>query len=337
MTATKDRRTKTLIYKRAEFKLTGGQDLQTRLATALGKFKTVGKRRESVALIDEAPTWRLIGQFSIETGFVFGILARYTPGMNPLFLVDDPEVPSLTMKQMSAPKTADGKSRELVEGMLFFCVSGSHLVMMQSSSLRSKHLEDHFIWLLRQTDLIDARDTLQLVDHPPKATLERLEKSPVREIDLGGAIIAPAAEAAETAAAGTSQAVSSVNLSEAGVSEGLRQLLRSLLPKKEAQRLDLAELEASNIHYTLKIRYDHKTNDNGQRVMNALGSALRHAEDVDTRVALVGGGELQKDELKLTGTVRVDTYDGIPSAEEVFGKMREWLNDKLRSGEAQAR
>lgn len=71
--------------------------------------------------------------------------------------------------------------------------------------------------------------------------------------------------------------------------------------------------------------------------MNALGSALRHADDVDARVALVGGGELQKNELKLTGTARVDTYDGLPSAEEVFGVMRQWLSDKLQSGEAQAR
>lgn len=335
MTVIKDRKTKTLIYKRAEFQQTGGNDLQTRIAGALAKFKTIGQRRESVALVEESPTWRLIGQFKPETGFIFGVLTRYSPGLNPLFLVDDPSKPALSMQQMAAPKTADGKARELVEGMLFFGVSGNHMVMMQSSSLRSKHLEDHCIWLLRQAGLLAERDTLQLVDQPPRATLDRLAQAPVREIDLGGAIVAPADGGG---ASGDSRSAShSVALTGDGLSEKLRQALQSLLPRADARRLDLAELEASNIHYTLKIRYDHKTNDNGQRVMNALGSALRHADDVDARVGLVGGGELLKNELKLTGSVRVDTYDGVPSPEEVFGVMRQWLNDKLQSGEAQAR
>ena len=119
-------------------------------------------------------------------------------------------------------------------------------------------------------------------------------------------------------------------------SANIVQALKSLMPASKAAKLNLDALLASNIEYTLSIRYRQSTSEDGQRLMDTLGSALRHADGVETKIKLVGGGVIKGDDLKMSGQIRIDTYDGLPSASEVFEEMRTWLLEKLKSGEVKA-
>ena len=184
----KERKLKTLTYKQAVFH-EAGPNLKQVLEKALKEKPTVGQRREALSGGEESPVWRLVGEFVVEKEFVFGVLMRYMPGLNPAFVVDDESLKTLTIKQVAVPQTDDGKRRELLDGMLFFGVFDNHLVLMQSASLRSDHLEHHVQWLLHQSGALIGTNTLRLIDGLPKATRDKLMEHQVREIDLGGALV----------------------------------------------------------------------------------------------------------------------------------------------------
>jgi hypothetical protein len=337
----KERKQKTLIYKRANFHA-DGPVLKKALEAALTKHPTVGTRRESLAPEGESPIWRLIGQFRIESEFVFGILMRYVPGTNPAFVVDDESASTLTVEQLSAPVTDDGKRRELVEGMLFFGVIDNHLVMMQSSALRSDHLETHLQWLLHAAGSLEETNSIQLIDQLPKHVREKLSQEGVRAIDIGGAlmpatVITPPTESGVAAVSSKAHITTeSLTVTEEASSQGILSTIKSLMAPDKAAKIDMDALAGSNIEYTLNIRYRRTTTDDGQKVMDTLGAALRHAEGVQTKVTLVGGGELKGDDLRLSGPVGIYIYGGIPSADEVFEVMRSWLLEKLKYGDVKA-
>lgn len=305
-------------------------------------MQTIGERRESLAPAGESPIWRLIGEFQTEDQFVFGVLMRYARGVNPTFVVDDESAMKLTVEQMAAPVTDKGKRRELVDAMLFFGAIDNHLVMMQSSSLRSDHLEKHLQWLLHKGKAVDGLVTLQLIDQPPKAVRDKLAKREVRELDIGGALTpAPRAKSATNDPKTTSAVVTTLQeesaserLGEGG--EGVIAAIKRLLAPDQAAKLDFEKMAGANIEYTLKIRYKHSTTEDGQKLMNTLGSALRHADGVDTVIKLQGGGEIKGEELRMSGGIRIDTYNGVPAPFDVFEAIRSWLLEKLKSGDIEA-
>jgi hypothetical protein len=319
----REKRQKAVIYKRARFN-SDGPELRDLLAAALQSLPTVGDRRESIAPTTESPMWRLIGYHRVLDHFVFGVLMRYIPGLNPAFVVDDPSAEVLTVTQLAAPLTEEGNRRELLEGMLFFGSIDNHVVMMQSAALRSKQLEDHLQWLLRRARLTDDTQVLHLADQPPQSTVDRLSRTPVRSLDVGGLLAG--GEEPRTAHAGESTVLSSGNAA------GVLDFLKGLMSPDRAAALDDDALAGANIHYTLKLKYAYKTTDGGHRFMNEIGSALRHVDDVTTKVHLADGGVIEGDDLRLAGHVSIELHDGVPRADEVFEAMRIWLIEKLDSG-----
>lgn len=331
----KERKQKTLVYKRARF-VTDGPILKRLLSDALQQEGTVGARREPLAPGGESPIWRLIGQFRIEDQFVFGVLMRYMPGLSPAFVVDDEDARTLTVEQLSAPANDEGKRRELVEGMLFFGAIDNHVVMMQSLSLRSDHLEAHLQWLLHRSNVLDGTNTVHLVDQVPLQTREALAQSGVQSLQIGGELVGatqPARSKGGTKHEKGTETSEAVTYKRSAGFSAVFDALRTLVGPDEAAKLDEEALTGSNIQYTLRIKLPHRTTDDGQELMNALGSALRHAEGVDATIHLANGGRLRGDDLRLTGPVKIEAYDGIPSADEVFEVMRSWLLDKVKQGD----
>jgi hypothetical protein len=336
MTETK---TKTLVYKLCNFHK-GVGDLEKLLKAALAKKTTVGSRRQSLAPADEPPIWLVIGQKKEDEAFVFGLLVQYTPGTNPSFLVDDEKAQSLSVEHLQVPKTADGKDRQLLEAMLFFAVTGNHLVMMQSLSLRSLQLERHLQWLLHDAKGLAADDTIRLSDHLPKKVREKLEQSPIRSMTIGGDLVEPpVAEEPQVQPvkvvpeAQSRVAVASMQVASSTGSGPVMEMLKGLVGPSRAAQLDLDNIDGSNIEYSLQIRYKRQTTDDGQKFMNQLGSALRHAEGVDTKIKLVGGGSISGDELRLSGSVKITTVNGVPNPDDVFEAMRAWLLERVKSGD----
>lgn len=344
---------KTLSYKRAHFTGVGnsaGLRLSQLVASALSALPTVGQRRQPLGPADERPIWRLVGQFSQETEFVFGVLVQYAPGTNAVLVVDDADAGALTMEQMVAPLTDDGKRRELPEGMLFFAVLDNHVAIMQSTAMRSDHLEKHLQWLLHQSSAMQGTTTVQLTDQPPRQTIEMVRTNPVKSVSIGGgfaplsALQPPAGNAASTAV-GSATPVTTTSSVTAVASHGearpnaenpVWSALKSLIGPSAASRLNLDELNESNIEYSLRITYKRSTTEEGERALETIGMALRNTEEVDCTVKLKDGSTIRGADLKLAGSIKVTLYDGSPTPTDVYEAMRSWLLQKIETGEVSA-
>lgn len=330
----KETKTKKLFYKRAVF-----NDPSVTLAAgfkkSLGELTTVGVRREPLAPEGESPIWRVICDFDVSTDFAFGVLVRYIPGQSPAYVVDDELAARLTVEQIAAPVNDQGQRRELLDGMLYFGVLDNHLVMMQSASLRSDHLETHLQWMLRRAGVISHEVSLQLVDQLPVESRERLAKSPVKDLVLGGDLLPVALSGSESEEGGATSGQSTVSIGASDKSSKIWDAIRDFIAPDVAARLDVDALANSNIEYKLKITYSRTTTRDGQKLMNTLGAALRHADGVNAAVHLKKGGVLKGNDLKLSGPIRLRTWHGMPEASEVNEAMQGWLLDKLKSGDVE--
>lgn len=333
-----DKRKKAVTYKQVTFHQKGPK-LKTLLDTALKKQSTVKDRRQSLAPSDEPPIWRLIAEFKIESALTFGVLVQYTPGSNPRLLIDDPDATTMKVEQFTTPPTADGNRREPMDGMLYFAVFDNHLVLLQSAALRSAHLETHLMWLLHHAEALEGTNQLKLIDKPPQKLIEKMAKREVKELEVGGELIPTAVfkQSSDDTAEPTSTTKSNTLISTKQTNNSsVLDALKGLLKPDAAAKLDLEALAGSNIEYTLRVTYKGSTTDNGQKLMNSLGVALRHSDDVHTKISLVGGGSISGEEIRLSGPVTLDFYNGAPSTDEVYEAMRTWLLEKLTTGEVKA-
>lgn len=367
-----EKRKKNVTYKHVLF-AQSGPVLKALLDEALGNLSTVGERRQSLAPTGENPIWRVIASSRIETEMTFGVLLQYTPGTNPRLLIDDPAATELQVEQFTTPATEDGKRREPMEGTLYFAVFGNHLVFMQSLGLRSSHLEDHFAWLLHHAKVLEETNQGLLVDKPPPAIEKKLAANKVKKLEIGGQFVptsvigatqsAPSQYTAEEL--GMADAVPAVSLRTAPTAfqvaipapenqpsavrastktiattaqasndgGGILAALKSLMNPDVASKLDFDALAGSNIEYTLEVTYKGHTTDKGQKLMDSLGTALRHADDVETKISLLGGGSISGQDIKISGPVILNFMNGEAARDDVFEALRTWLISKVQSGE----
>lgn len=347
MTTKAKRVQKTVIYKRCNFHVgVPGETLKTLLEQALIQSTTVGQRRLNVADTD-SPIYHVMGTPLCEpTGFVFGTLMTYTPGTDPLFLVDDEQALDVMLEKLKAPNTQDGKRREFLESMMYFGVIQNHLVLMQSQALKAPQIEAYLQWFLHDSKILAGDNTFQFVDTPSKAVREKMTSgSGVRTITLGGEVVPQSAmaRAQQPTATDPKEPVSSMKSHSVSVVAsateedwGVLEALKKLMAPSEAAKINFDKLTGSNIEMSVILRYKKETTEDGQKLMDTLGAAFRNTEDVETVLNLKDGGQIRGADLKLNGIVRVTSYDGQLSATEVFEGMRQWLLSKVTSDELSA-
>lgn len=336
---------KTVIYKRTNFHTsTNGQSLKSLLEQALIKRKTLGERRHNIASTEE-PIYHAIGTPVCEpAGFVFGSLMTYTPGTDPLCFIDDDQATEVILEKVAAPTTDDGKRREFLSSLMFFAIIGNHVVLMQSQALKAQHLETYLQWYLHSSGVLPGTNTLTLLDTPSEAIQKKMSQAKgIRAIKLGSEVLPPAVivPTTEPSAADAHQArqvaVQTTAMATATEQDyGLLAALKRLMSPAQAAKIDFDKLSGSNIELSVTLRYSRTTTDEGQKLMDSLGAALRNTDDVQTELQLVGGGSIKGSELKLTGPLSVTSYDGQLNASEVYEGLRQWLLQKVSDQELSA-
>lgn len=315
---------KRLHCKRAAFMQKDKGTLQTKLAAALLKLKTVGKRKQISG--DDDRYVRAIIYHRTYGDMLFGILASYERGTHQLTVSDDDDAEMLSVAQVAPPKGADNKRQEFLEGTCYLGVSKNHVLLVGSRSLGARPTEHYLNWLLEQAGVLGQNNRLGLSDQIAQATRERIQASHVKELEIGTPFFDSRPDEGAVTPVKRGAAQKAFEYSGLGID-----LLRQVLGADKIDRMRLADAIDGNIEVTLKVRYKRKTTEKAHRVLDNIALAMRNLDAEDVNLKLVGGGTVSGNELKLSATLSVEARDGIPNPDALFEKMRDWLLSQIEN------
>jgi hypothetical protein len=318
---------KRLSYKRAIY-MQGKSTLQTQLASAIAKAKTVGERKQIVNAAEN--TFMLLNSVRTKWSMLFGSMILYSRGRNQPLVTEDDSAIELTVQQMAPGVDQSGARRDFVESLLFFGIKGNHVVVLQTAGLRARQFESHLNWLLEtKTNVMPNDDRVALADHPSKTAIREILKSPVRKVTIGLPL-----ETAPTTKATTK--TDSRHLSFRPEGAGF-QVLKDLLGLDWFKKMKLDEsLDESRLRVDVHVTYARTTTTAGQELLNDIAVQLRHQEPDEVTINLKNGAKLTGEELKISGPVSVKTYGGLVDPEDLFPRMREWLEQQFKDGVIEA-
>lgn len=312
------------VVKRAYLKLAVFLDkkdfptLQSKLGQALKKLHRIGDRKEELG--EDQRYVRSIIYHRHYANMLFGIFASYERGTHQLTVAEDDDAETLSIEQVAPPKGADNKRREFLEGVCYFGLSGNHAVVVQSNALGAKQIEHHINWLFRQSGVIAEGNGMGLSDEIAAATKERIRKAHVKEVEFGAPFVEPSEVETKEREVAKDTAL---------VYRGLGlDMVRQLIGDK-LDAMKLSDALDGNIEVSLRIRYKQKTTEKAHKLLDNIAMAMRHIDEDQVRLHLVGGGDVVGSQLKLSTQMRVEARDGVANSDELFHKMREWLLDVL--------
>ncbi|MBT0717801.1 hypothetical protein HGT71_05880 [Rosenbergiella epipactidis] len=346
-------RNKTIYYKRVAIS-NCGFDLQSILGSIIsdtGTAPKVGMRREQISPSDSTSGFRLINRSNNYKSILFGQLILFEQGKSQALLtisddVDFYDINAITSQQIKleadegiSQEEKEKIKREFVDSILYFGVQGNDLVMVQSNSLRSKDLETHLNWLIHNfSDSFNDDSILLLKDKPTESTIERLENTPVKKINIGSV---PVKNKVDNNTIEIKNEVNPVNNNNSQIKKIKfmptgkgGNILKAAFGENWFSELRLEDsLDDSNIQINLEITYLRKTDKDGQRLMDTLATSLRHSDDDDIEISLQGGGTIKGGELKLSGSISIQHNDGLIDENHLYLQMHKWLHSKIGAGE----
>lgn len=315
--------TKRLACKRVVYlNPTGRPSLQAKLTETLSLLKKVGKRKE--VLGEDSRYVRTIIYHRSYANMLFGILASYERGTHQLTVADDDDAEMLSVAQVAPPNTNDDKRQEFLEGVCYFGVLKNIVVVAPSRSLGTKPLEQHINWILAQSGQLEMDNRIGLSDEITQATRERIKKSHVKEVEIGAPLID--FEQTEARSGGGSRATTGFEYHGVGID-----MIRKLIGSDKVDKMRLADAVDGNIEVTLKISYKRATTEKAHTLLDNIALAVRHLDEDEVKLKLVGGGDIKGSELKLSTSVSVQALNGIANPDELFEKMRLWLLQQIEN------
>lgn len=314
----KSTRTKTIHYKRASFLQNDKGTLQSCLKKAIASKSKVGQRQE---LLDkDSHTYRFINSHRSQLGMFFGNLFLYSKGANHSLITLDDDADEYNV-ELIAPPEKGGKTREFIDSILYFGVMDNHVLLLQSSSLRSRDFEAYLNWILRETNVTGENNGVVLADLPSMQTRKRLSHAHTKSISIGLPV--------ESGVSQISKHEQTKKRHYELFGRGA-DILKSVMGSQWFNNFSLKEsLDESNIHVNLEILYKRKTTAGAQKLLDDIAVSMRHAEGEDVVIHLEGGGVITGDEIKLSGPVSVQTTNGTIDQGDLYSRMHDWLKEKI--------
>jgi len=309
-------------------------------------------RREQVSPSSSDSGYRVINRSNTFQTILFGQLILFEQGKSQALMTisDDAafyDINAITSQQIKLEAdsniTEEEKQkikREFIDSILYFGVLKNHIMIVQSSSLRTKDLETHLNWLIHSFGNSFSNDSILILkDKPTEETIKKLEKTPVKKINLGSVPIKSKTDD------GSVQIQHTTNPSaEKGIQKVRKMkflpvgrggsILKAAFGESWFSELKLEDsLDEANLQVNLEITYLRKTNDDGQLLMDTLATSIRNMDDEDVEIFLQGGGTIKGGDLRLSGNVSVQYSDGLIDENHLYLQMHKWLHSKIGAGE----
>ncbi|KRW04683.1 hypothetical protein [Aeromonas veronii] len=342
----KEKKNKTIHYKRAVISNTSST-LQELLEDALlnkdsDVFNAV-KRKEFIN--SDSDYCRLINRKQKYNGIFFGQLVLWEPGKSQTYIKLDENSESYDIQPMSSEDIKDSRESELankiqkefINSILYFGVFDNHVVVLQSASLRVRELETHLSWFLGTCcNSISAESVLILKDKPTEETIKKIEALPVKTVKLGAPVGTyeeikerPSDEIKMVPAVEGKTTYQPKNIKWVPKGIGV-DVVRALMNAGIFEKVSLEDaLDDANLKVSLEISYLRKTTASGQKMLDNLATSLRHMEDSDVRIELQGGGTLRGEDLRLSGNINVQTFNGLVDENDLYRQMHAWIMSKI--------
>ncbi|WP_335954836.1 hypothetical protein [Acinetobacter guillouiae] len=314
-------------------KVTGKKTLQQMLHETLivedSLWSKAANRQE--ILNTNSEDFFFINHKSEHQEMLFAELLFVEKGKAQSFMHIDPNSEEFEIKPFTVDKLPDDeeddskkeiKQKEFVDSVLYFGVIENHVALVQSRSIRSRHLEQHLAWLLGSniSSALPKDSALILSDVPDQQTHEKLAKSPARKLHIGTDVKGVTDQKLLTR---TEQIKT-----ESMVFKVQSKIVNVL---KEITGLDISDLELkdslddANLKLKVVLTYDRKTTECGQFVLDSVAASMRHMEDEDFQIELSNGAILKGGELKISSDIKVETINGSVNRNGVRNELYKWL------------
>jgi hypothetical protein len=338
-----DKRKRTLHYKLAKLsdKTETLQRLLENVLVDRDSDYICAKSRQQ-RLTDDGKAFRFINSHSSHgSDLRLFQLVQFEEGLSQMTIVMDDNAEAYELNPFTPQDikniSSKGKKKttEFLDSMLYFGVLGNHVVILGSQSLKSKELENHLNWFLK--DHTQQLSTLvYLSDKPTLAAIKQIEKHPAKSVKLGSDLefeaiaIEPQYEEYEQKINETNR----ISWSPKSIGAEILSFL------KETGRIDQLKFDDSfdykNLHMTLELTYNRTTSKKGQKALDTIATSLRHFDKDDVKISLKGGGEIKGDELKLSTSISLDFINGKINEASLSDIIVKWLNSKLKANEVTA-
>lgn len=273
---------------------------------------------------DKTQWYRFINTPRTYAGCYFGVLVLASPNFHRLVI--DTAVAE-GKEDLDVSKFPPPTGKQHMETPLYFTVRDNHVVLLQSQAVRSDKFEAHLNWLLRRAGQIDDEQRIELSDTIPEETQQKIARSPVKRIALGGSFLNSAA-VPDTEAGAVTKAM------KVATGMGL-DILKSILPTEQYSALKVEEMtDMPDVQVNLEIKVvGKKKAHTDNEVMRSIMNGLRHVPDADfINVKLEGYGSMKGQDLRVHDKKNFPSIDGVLVTEDAFEIMRRWLESLVDKG-----
>lgn len=276
--------------------------------------------------------FRMINAVKEESSMLFGQLIFVCPEQAQVILSMEEGATTYTINPFSLNDDNDQEKRikkEFINSILYFLIYRNHVVIMQSKAMSTRDLETHLFWFLDKANQLNDASEFILQTQPPKETIEKIEKTPVKTIKIGSALAVAKTEINDKNINKEVTETKALKLRNALSLD----ILKSILPKSIMEERKLVEcFDDANLQVNLEIFYSRKTTAKGQEFIDSVATSLRHiVNEDDLKIHLKGGGTLTGDKLQLTTSIKIDLVNNLIDETNLLKQMKEWLMSKINN------
>ncbi|MFW2176649.1 MULTISPECIES: hypothetical protein [unclassified Moraxella] len=221
--------------------------------------------------------------------------------------------------------------KEFIENTLYFGITGNHVAVIQSSSIRINRLSEYLNYLLGESGAnLLGGNIILFKDMPSQQAKDIFREKPAKSVKLSQKIEASNEQQPKNIT-GFKSANFSFNNERSGLFNAVIQELG--LDKKLSKKLK-DNLQDDNLFIDITLRIKGKvseTSESGQTIIDTIATSLVNLDDEDFRVEYEGGGSLRGDEFRQTKIIKVETFDDginhIQLRADLFQFLKENISD----------
>lgn len=310
---------RTFTYRRCRFFNSDGEQfpqnsLADFISLAVKKEPNFFARREKSDIPEECRSINSLRSLS-EGGDICAQLLDYKVGGNQPVVLHDENDTEVLIRSLS-PKDKE----QFLNGLLCFTVRSNHIVLMQAPALKSRHLENYLIWLLRDCTGVIPKDwNLTLVDQPSDRA--KAEFKNVSQISLQPHIM----DGITIARDGTAERLRKKALDAIMELMNVNNVKGAALSLNKAIKDDTLKLD---IRFTIP-RFGNRKSPSD--TLDLLANVLRHSDDGDVKLFLHKTGTQTNEDLRLTDECTITVIDDVPILSQVGRLMSDWLTHLIAS------